>query len=183
MWVLRIKPRSSGRAMSVWNTWVISPAPKNLFSIICICTHRWVTLITCLYMWVCVWVHVFECGEGLWWPEEGIRSPGAGVIGGCVAMWVLGTGLGSFWRAACALDHKVISLASFVCLWDRVSLYSPGWNSLRSICLRYECWDWRCTSWYLATSAFTFPCMLGIKSRPLGLLGKCRPSKPHWKDV
>jgi hypothetical protein len=80
---------------------------------------------------VCVCLGVVHACSCLRRPEEGVRSPGAGVTGGYEHLCrVLGTELGSSASATDALSCWAISplLRLFVCLFfrDRVSLYRPG---------------------------------------------------------
>lgn len=69
---------------------------------------------TCVCVNVCVWVggcgYVHMCSY-LQRPDEGIKSPGAGVLGVCddVLMWVLGTEFGSSGRVTNTLKHCAIS--------------------------------------------------------------------------
>lgn len=53
----------------------VLPTPLQFYLFLCVC------------MYVCVWVCAQVCKD-LWWPEEGVEFPGAGVIS-CL-MWVLG---------------------------------------------------------------------------------------------
>ena len=89
MWVLRIEPRTSGRADSALNLWVISPAHVWVFCLfVCNVCHR--------YAWL------------LWRSEEGVGSLGTGVKGSYkmpCGYWELNP---SPLRASSVLNHKAI---------------------------------------------------------------------------
>lgn len=86
-----------------------------------------------------------------WRPEEGLRLPGAGVIGGCASpdMWVMGTKFGSSTRVNCSLNHwpllnyfdckwhtpNVVVFLSFWCVAiDQVVEYLPSICEMAQIC-------------------------------------------------